>query len=431
MVRGATEEEDVRKISCVAQRLRTKFGAQTCAFDADAPDGLIHHVSGELGPSGLSPVAADLLDIAGCVYRIERALPPPGKTNAYTNYRVSIPLRSPDRWNAEALAALGDALELLGGATWQFALTRAKTAVNVADESKRSTRRIDSVALFSGGVDSSCGAATLKGHNVQLCSFYTRQKARQLELARALDLAEPTQWTIARSVGRGRSFSYRSFLFLAQAAVVAQSWGARKILQFENGVLASSIPPSEAFVITKHAYPTFHRHLERLFRALFGGQWTITNPFAKQTKREVVKEMRARLGPQRTAHLLAKIDTCWSHWAPHVHGHRKRPGMPCGVCVPCLVRRTALPDEKYHIDLTKARWQNDLVIGGSFRAYFAFLESVRRCRSDAEFFQLLPGQGRRLVTSGDGLDIDEALALFRRFQKEFSQTFKVRLIRAR
>lgn len=431
MVRGATEEEDVREISCVAQRLRTKFGPQTCGFDADAPDGLIHHVSGELGPNGLSPVAADFLDVAGCVYRIERALPPPGKTNAYTNYCVTIPLRSPDRWNAAALAALGDALELLGGATWQFDVTRAKTAVDVVDESQRSIRKIDSVALFSGGVDSSCGAATLKGRDVQLCSFYTRQKTRQLELARALNLAEPTQWAIPRSAGRGRSFFYRSFLFLAQAAVVAQSWGVREILQFENGVLASAIPPSEAFVMTKHAYPTVHRHLERLLHVLFGGEWAITNPFAKQTKREVVKEMQARLGAQRTAELMAQTDTCWSHWAPHVHGLRKRPGVPCGVCVPCLMRRTALPAEKYRIDLAKARWQNDPVIGGSFRAYFAFLESVRRCRSDDEFYQLLPGQGRRLVTSGDGLNVDEALDLFRRFQKEFSRTFEVRLTGAR
>lgn len=430
MVRGTIEEEDVRKIHCVAQRLRTKFGPQTCAFDADTSDGLIHHVSGELGPNGLSPIAADLLDVAGCIYRIERALPPAGKTNAYTNYRVTIPLRSPGRWNAAALDALCDALEVLGGATWHFDLTRAKTAVDVVDKSQRNTRRINGVALFSGGVDSSCGAAALQDRGVQFCSFYTRQKTRQLNLARALDLAEPTQWTIARSAGRGRSFFYRSFLFLTQAAVVAQSWGARKIMQFENGVLASAIPPSEAFLMTKHAYPTFHRHLERLFQELFDGEWTITNPFAKRTKREVVKEMRARLGTRRTAELLAQTDTCWSHWAPHVHGIPKRPGVPCGICVPCIVRRTALPDEKYRIDLAKARWQNHPVIGDAFRAYFTFLESVRRCRSDAEFYQLLPGQGRLLVTSGDGLNVDEALDLFRRFQREFSRTFEVRLIDA-
>lgn len=82
---------------------------------------------------------------------------------------------------------LGDALELLGGATWQFDLTQAKAAVDIVDKSQRSIRKIEGVALFSGGVDSSCGAATLKDRDIQLCSFYTRQKTRQLELARALN----------------------------------------------------------------------------------------------------------------------------------------------------------------------------------------------------------------------------------------------------
>ena len=176
LVPQANEGNVLRRVTCSADRLRNSFGGRKCAFDLDRT--LSRNVSGELGSKGLSDAAVDLLDVAESIYRIERMLPAAGKTNEYVRYRVKIPLRTVKRWRPAARDALTEILSLLGTATWEVTFEQATTAGAIVDKSWKSDRKIDKVALFSGGVDSTCGASTLidERERVQLCSFYTRQK---------------------------------------------------------------------------------------------------------------------------------------------------------------------------------------------------------------------------------------------------------------
>ena len=82
-----------------------------------------------------------------------------------------------------------------------------------------------------------------------------------------------------------------------------------------------------------------------------------------------------------------------------------------------------MPNDRQKIDLTKEKWQNDEKIGAPFRAYLAFLEEVRLCRTVDDFYRLLPAQGRKLVFLGNGPGLQGAFDLFGRFQKEYFQTF--------
>ena len=219
------------------------------------------------------------------------------------------------------------------------------------------------------------------------------------------------------SPGRGHSFRYRSFLFLSLAAAVARSWGARRIFQFENGILASSVPPAPSFSMTRHAHPSLHRHAERLFSAVLGEDLTIENPFFLKTKKECVAS-----APRRFRGVLQDTETCWYQYANHVGGVEKRPHVPCGVCIPCLLRRTAFPEGPYFFDLRDDSRRNHEKLGRAFRSYYAFLETVRTCRTPAEFYQALPGSGRELVRR-HGVDLGQLHRLFGTFAKEFFQTF--------
>lgn len=134
--------------------------------------------------------------------------------------------------------------------------------------------KIDQVVLFSGGMDSTCGLASIceDAPQTRLVSFYTQQKALQRKIASDIKFNAPIQWRMnwKGKPGRGRSFHYRSFLFLCLVAAVAESWGIKSISQFENGILALAIPPSPSWAITKHAHPLLHVKVSRLFSALFG-----------------------------------------------------------------------------------------------------------------------------------------------------------------
>ena len=71
----------------------------------------------------------------------------------------------------------------------------------------------------------------------------------------------------------------RAFMFLSIGAVVAHSWAAETLFQYENGVLAAAVPPSGLFVPTRHAHPEFHSRMGRLLEAVLGCRLRIENPF--------------------------------------------------------------------------------------------------------------------------------------------------------
>jgi hypothetical protein len=255
-----------------------------------------------------------------------------------------------------------------------------------------------------------------------LNSYYTRQKRKQSEIATALGYKDHVQWTLPSLSGPGRSFFYRSFYFLSLAAVLAQSWKIRRITQFETGILTYAIPPSPWYAMTKHAHPKFLSLASRLYEQLFSvGPWIIENPFINFTKREEVEAAGRQITAGLATELFAKTETCWSHWACHVHGIRKDPGVPCGVCIPCIIRRTALPSDRFRIDLTKRAGQNHEKMGRAFRSYLAFLETVLNCGSAEKFYTLLPGHVRQLVPHS--VKLKTVYGLFVRFGKEFMQTF--------
>jgi 7-cyano-7-deazaguanine synthase in queuosine biosynthesis len=412
-------------VHCSIQGYQSRIPPQQITFDDSSEPRLA--VEYGLGPTMISPVGADLLDLAAVVFEVERQYSGRRRTNPPAFVRLQMCCREPKLWTGQALQALRDILYLLSGADWQVEFSGGKQGGLPKCEAHQ-PRKVEQIVLFSGGLDSLCGAATLIGQEptVQLVSMYTRQKLLQQDLAKELGYSMPSQWRLIRSgtVGRGHSFYWRSFLFLTLAAVVADSWGARSVLQFENGILATAIPPSPSWAMTKHAHPHLHLQAARLFGALLGGEWHIQNPFLLRTKRECLHlAMRAR-GSSQALELAARTETCWYHWSNRIPGDKgKTPGDRCGVCVPCVIRRTALPGEDVYKDLMSDDVRNDPRLGVAFRSYYGFLERVVQTQeSQAEFYEILPPMGRDLVMEGT-LSLEDLHGLFLRFAVEFMDTF--------
>jgi 7-cyano-7-deazaguanine synthase in queuosine biosynthesis len=422
------------RVRCEIRGLRRAFGPRCVEFAPGTDLGL---KAGFVGPRGLSPAVADLLDVATSVYWIERSLPGRQSTNAPETFSLHIALREPDRWTEDARAALADALHAMGNAVWTITVTQARGApppVVERSEEDDVFGPIQRVAMLSGGMDSACGAATLRVEDgVRLVSFYTRQKTVQCRIAQELGHDPPVQFTLqrGRQPGRGRSFHYRGLFFLSIAAAVAESYGARELVQFENGILASAVPPGPAWRMTRHAYPPVHRSLERLFSVLFGDEWKIVNPFFRLTKREAMAAAEREAGADAMDRVLTETDTCWYYWSNRVPGEekekrKKRPGTACGVCIPCIVRWTARPGEPTCYDLRSEAVRGMEVLGRAFRSYAGFLSELAGAGDDeGAFYRALPPAGRELLWL-NVTTLPELRRLFTTFAEEFFESFEIR-----
>ncbi len=415
-----------KTIRCSVFGFRDAFKMQKIEFSSGTELNMM--VAGAIGPKGITRTAADLIDVAAAVYQIELQLRGRQRTNPPERFEASIQLRDPSAWNSKVIGIVQDILWLLGNAKWSIKLKPGLHA-EVPTNQPIDGNRVDQVVLFSGGMDSTCGLASIKKDSArtQLVSFYTRQKSLQREIASELGFSAPVQWRMSwkGEQGLNRSFYYRSFLFLCLAAAVAESLGTKTILQFENGVLASAIPPSPAWMMTKHAHPKLHNLSSELFSALFGGRWQIKNPFLLCTKRDCYNKAAKSIGRAKAKEIVQKTVTCWYHWSNRIRGGEKKPGLPCGVCIPCIVRRTGFQYDTYQWDLRKDSIRNDIMIGRSFRSYFGFLEQVAKTKSSlTEFYRLLPATGRSLISPEGAILLEDLHTLFLKFSGEFMETYQ-------
>jgi len=388
-------------------------------------------VDGVLGLRPLSPRALDLLDLAGAIYRVESQVPP-RPTNPAREWQIVAPVRDPAFWSAEGGPRLASVLGFLSRALWTFTFIE-RPKFSEYEFTPVPPLAIGEVLLFSGGMDSACGAGVHPPprDGVQLVSFYSNQRTLQQELAHELGYAQPTQWRLRGARGKEGMDLVRALMFLTLGAVVAETFGSSTIFQYENGVLAMAIPPSGSQVPTRHAHPEFHRRLERLFAAVFGRALEIRNPFALFTKREEAAQFAIAAGTDTAESVLRRTQTCWRLSQAHVGGEKKTPFVPCGVCTPCIVRRTARQREAgrggYAFDLKKPEVREHEKLGLTFRAYLELIGIALQYSDDREMIEELAPEARSLIGGPAGPTAEHAAGVLRRFALEFCETFGIQL----
>jgi len=418
--------------TCVAYGRRAAFAPEETRVDTGGDGWIVGR--GPIGPQPISAAFGDLLDIAAVVYRCERQLPRRSAGNANVRYELVLPVSAPGLWRRKPSGILEELLGFLGMATWNLRFVQRPSRTRRYSAPSPLQHRVTRIALLSGGLDSLCGtgAGLVSASDTQFCSFYTRQQKLQAQLAGQLGFPPPTQWRLQGSGGPGRSFYYRSFLFLALAAATAETFGAREIVQFENGILASAVPPVPSLAVTRHAHPRLHSLFAQLLASLLNQQWQVTNPLWQMTKRQAVAEMRSNLGPKTSDVLAAMTRSCWNLSAPHVFGVRnfsgqtKHANQQCGVCVPCIIRRTALPTERFAFDLTQDAVRNHPKLGAHFFEYVEFVSAIRAASTPAQLRASLPAEALDLIDGG-WTNLESLDNLLHEFAAEFVATFGLRV----
>lgn len=420
-------------VTCTVHGVRKGLPLRKARFEfGTAP---VWTVQGPFGPRALTPRGRDLIDIAGAIYRVESQIHKRA-TDPAILWELKVPVRDPDFWTRTGGALLGACLGFLNRARWTFTFIERPDAVDFVRPAP-DERPVGQITLFSGGMDSLSGAGSHEGPReaIQLVSFYHGQAKLQSELATELGYQPPTQWRLTGRRGKEGMNFIRSFMFLCLGATVAESFGAKRIIQYENGVLGTAVPQSGNFVPTRHAHPETHRRVVKLFDAVFESGFTILNPFLALTKREVGQQLVRAIGAKKAEPLFRRTETCWYLFQPKVGGLDKANGQPCGVCTPCIVRRTARPAEAsagawsdwpgYAFDLKDTRFGEHPIVGTSFRGYLELVDIALNAADDTALIDELAPEARALIDDIAGPDEALVAGVLRRFASEFCDTFDI------
>ncbi|MED3351100.1 hypothetical protein P4388_21120 [Bacillus thuringiensis] len=317
------------------------------------------------GEESINDISEDLLIIAMSVFavdkRISRNL---FKDNWTREVVLDIPVLELEKWNI-VKQELEAVLSFLSGDRWKFNFR--KTELKFRADKKNTKYRMmnkknfNSVSLFSGGLDSFCGALNLLEKNKQTCFIgfreYNLLTNRQNELFSALNFAYPAvnkelllfnasplapvdiSGNKMKIKGESTSRS-RSFLFLAGAVVVASIIGEETPIYIpENGFIGINVPLTDSrngSCSTRTTHPRFLKSLNSILRKI-GLNHSIENFYWNKTKGEIVEEHKENEVFKEYAH---KTLSC-SH--PCLCRYDKiKPPCNCGYCYPCLIRRASM-----------------------------------------------------------------------------------------
>jgi hypothetical protein len=299
----------------------------------------------------------DLLRLAVAAYGADKVVLRKSSSDRWTRrLRLHVPASDSARWSS-ASAAYSEALAFLTGDEWQLRFRRGTSPEASTGVPPRA--EVDTVSLFSGGLDSLVGAIDLleAGRNIVLVGHYDsnlllpRQKVlfERLREAYGADRvrfrpfylrplgARPAQ---ARPLpqGRERTTRSRSFLFIAAAGVTASAARLAVVHVPENGYIGLNIP-LEPSRIGACSTRTTHPHFLRLLADAFAEaeiDLAVENPYRLKTKGEVLEQCRNR------ALLLAVAPATVSCAHPEVGRWSGESYANCGYCYPCLMRRVSL-----------------------------------------------------------------------------------------
>lgn len=224
---------------------------------------------------------------------------------------------------------------------------------------------IDAVCLFSGGLDSFCGAVTLLegGKRVLLVGHNDSSVAphHQGLLRTDLEAAYPGQVEFRRIRVTGASrfkaeqaapldmeestYRSRSIIFIASGLLAAAPLGQDTPLYVpENGLISLNVPlnPSRrGTASTRTTHPHYMREFEE-FASLLGVHHEIINPFQFDTKGEMISRLGHLPVVRKNVHNTVSCSRPErrNNYGGWTFVDRMKPN--CGYCFPCLIRRASL-----------------------------------------------------------------------------------------
>lgn len=280
---------------------------------------------------------------------------------------VSIPVLEYDKWRDTELQ-WEKALGFLTGDHWHIAFRKSKVIYSFREHANRihlNVQDCDCVCLFSGGLDSFCGAIRLLEEGSSPClvghNEYPKLAKRQNSFVNTFQNLYPEQSVKFISFtansrapingkkeklnGSENTSRGRSLLFLCAALSIAGILGRNVPVYIpENGFIGLNIPLTggrKGTCSTRTTHPYFLRQFNDILKRV-EIENRIINFFAYNTKREIVQQVK-----DTDAFISGFVDTIsCSHprLARYNKNGSKEYPINCGYCYPCLIRKSSLLD---------------------------------------------------------------------------------------
>lgn len=277
----------------------------------------------------------------------------------------------------------------------------------------------DCVSLFSGGLDSYCGAIKLlqEGHSPVLVGHNEYPKLRYIQEQFCSNFNEcyPSQKSVFLGFTAGARAPFRldgerlqksentsrgrSLLFLCAAISIAGIMGKEIPVYIpENGFIGLNVALTNSrkgSCSTRTTHPYFLNSFNKLIASV-GIQNRIFNFFAFKTKREIVNLVsKTKAFKQGYKNTISCSHPCVSRY--NRVGSREYP-VNCGFCYPCIIRKGSLQDVELDTDenLKASEFLKAEANRDKSADLFAVLSSIHRYKelSEKDIERLIRCTGR-------------------------------------
>ncbi len=351
------------------------FPDETYVFTI-APDGYseifssIYDLWRRLSATGLPETYEDLFVFGLSVLAIDKRMARKISNDNWTReISVFIPVHDLVLWESSA-SLINRMLSFLSGDRWDVCFYQTDKHFSVKPIAKHcqiDVSKYEAVCLFSGGLDSFCGAIDLAekskslfllGHNEypklrakqeymanRIASYYSEQVIRFFDFSAN---ARAPRRKDRKLDGNENTCRSRSLLFLAAAVSIAGILGkGTKVYIPENGFISINVPLTSSrwgSCSTRTTHPYFLKCFRELLKNL-SIDHEIENPFQFMSKREVVERVEKTSAFQELYfETISCSHPCNGRWTKHSQPTN------CGYCYPCLIRKAALIGQEH--DLT-------------------------------------------------------------------------------
>ncbi|MCT4592811.1 MAG: hypothetical protein N4A57_00845 [Anaeromicrobium sp.] len=325
----------------------------------------------------ISSIYEDLSIIALSVFAVDKRVSRWFTDDKWTReFRISIPVLNYEKWSGTT-KLWNETLSFLTGDIWD--VNFRKTNKIYGKYSKRTRNKLDiskctAVSLFSGGLDSFCGAIKVLSEGESVCfvghNEYPKLAEKQEKLKNSMQEAYPNQniefigFTAnsrapyrngKKLKGSENTSRGRSLLFLCIGVSIAGIIGdSIPVYIPENGFIGLNIPLTNSrkgTCSTRTTHPFFIKKYNEILKSV-GIKNYISNFFAYKTKREIVNLVEDNNVFKRGVGLTISCShPCLPRW--NREGDKTYP-RNCGYCYPCLIRKSSLiglnVDEIYSIE---------------------------------------------------------------------------------
>lgn len=321
-----------------------------------------------MGKMSIESIYEDLFIIGLTVFALDKRVSRRLFSDCWTRtIEVSVPVINYEKWNT-----LEDnwnkILSYLTGDRWNIVFRPTDAVCSKREHKNRKVINIEGcncVSLFSGGLDSYCGAIKLLedgkspilvGHNEYPKLRYIQEKfcrdfkecypeASPVFIGFTAGARAPINKAGEKLIKTENTSRGRSLLFLCSAITIAGIIGTETPVYIpENGFIGLNVALTNSrkgSCSTRTTHPYFLQGLSEILY-LVGIHNPIHNFFAYNTKREIVNMVSQSEAFKRGySQTISCSHPCVARY--NRTGSREYP-VNCGYCYPCLIRKASLQD---------------------------------------------------------------------------------------